>query len=82
MAIPRETIGSFHRESAEREARLMADLERIFGTIAANRAHYDAMQDQAFEQLVQVLERRRLTEQDITEQVQAYRQQQYGDEGY
>ncbi len=78
----RETFLSFHRESAEREARLLADLERIFGTIAANRAHYDAMQEQAFEQLVQVLERRRVTEQDITEQVQAYRQQQYGDEGY
>lgn len=56
----------------------MADLERIFGTIAANRAHYDAMQDQAFEQLVQVLERRRFTEDEIAEAINILRR---GDEG-
>lgn len=78
MPLSRETPLSFHRESAEREARLMADLERIFGTIAANRAHYDAMQDQAFEQLVQVLERRRFTEDEIAEAINILRR---GDEG-
>lgn len=67
MSNSRETILSFHRESAEREARLLADLERIFGTIEANRQHYDAVQDRAFEELVRVLERRRFTDDEITD---------------
>ena len=63
----RETSLSFHRESAEREARLLADIERVFGTIEANRQHYDALQDRAFEELVRVLERRRFTDDEITD---------------
>lgn len=75
--ISRETSLSFHRESAEREARLIADLERIFGTIEANRKHYDAMQDHAFEELVRALERRRITEDEISEATQALRRQKF-----
>lgn len=74
MTISRETSLAFHRESAEREARLLADLERVFGTIAANRQHYDAVQDRAFEELVRVLERRRFTEDEIAEGVNALKQ--------
>lgn len=78
MHNSRETPLSFHRGSAEREARLLSEMERIFGTIAANRAHYDAMQDHAFEELVRVLERRRITEDEITEALN----RQFGNGGY
>ena len=56
----------------------MAEMERIFGTIAANREHYDAMQDRAFEELVRALERRKVTEDEIGEALRSMRQQYRG----
>lgn len=70
-----QTSLSFHRESAEREARLLSDLERIFGTIEANRRRYDETQDRAFDELVRVVERRGVTEDEIGEALAAMRQQ-------
>jgi len=81
MHNSRETIASFHRESAESDWRLWSEIERILVPVDHARAQLTQVQDRAFEELVQVLERRRVTEQDITDQVESYRQQ-YRDEGY
>lgn len=75
MPVFRETFFASHRDSAEREARLLSDLERIFGTIEANRRRYDETQDRAFDELMRVLERRRITEDEIGDALKAMRQQ-------
>lgn len=74
-SVFRETFLSFHREAAERDARLYADLERVLSSLDAARAHFDAMQNHAFDELVRVLERRRVTEDEIGEALAAMRQQ-------
>lgn len=74
MTYSRETFLSFHRQSAERDARLYADLERAFASLDAAREHFEAMQKHTLDEIARVVTRR-FTEDEIGDALKAMRQQ-------
>lgn len=79
----RETFASFHRSSAESDARLWSEVEQILAPVDRARDHLNVVQDRAFHELVRVLsDRQRYTEEEITEGVHAVRQGQHREGGW
>lgn len=67
-SVTRETLASFHRESAEYDWRLWSEIEQILVPVDHARHLLNQAQDRAFHELERVLsERRRFTEDEITE---------------